>query len=205
MQGYILNTVKVKDEDLIVSLLTQNSLKTVYRFYGARHATINLGYKIDFEIERSPRSTIGMLRQVLHLSSPWLIDYHKFYLWQHFCKLLYQHLRDVEALDSFYFEMLDTAANKMKKQNPKRVLIESYLDLLDHEGRLHRDFTCFLCNQKVEEEVVLARGLLPVHPHCLSGKVYTKTKVNALFQQRNTLFLEDEEIDALWCVIEEGL
>ena len=40
MQGFILRTQPVRDEDLLVSILTQNELVLAYRFYGARHASI---------------------------------------------------------------------------------------------------------------------------------------------------------------------
>ncbi|HHD84382.1 MAG TPA: recombination protein RecO [Campylobacteraceae bacterium] len=205
MQGYILNIVRVREEDLLVTLLTQNRLKTVYRFYGARHASINLGYKIDFEIHKSLKSTIGMLREVLHLSTPWLADFQKFYLWQQFIKLLYQHLRDVETVDPFYYEMLDTTSHRFLRQNPKRCIVESYVSLLRHEGRLQSDFLCFLCNTPIEEEPILARGFLPAHRRCLSGTVLSKQKLEILFEEGHTLFFSDAEIDILWKIIEEGL
>ena len=49
MQGYIINLNRVKDEDLIVTILSKGRLETLYRFYGARHGTINIGFKIDYE------------------------------------------------------------------------------------------------------------------------------------------------------------
>ena len=42
MQGFIVNLNKVKEEDLIVTIVSRNSLDTLYRFYGARHGVINL-------------------------------------------------------------------------------------------------------------------------------------------------------------------
>jgi hypothetical protein len=59
MQGFIVNINRVKEEDLIVSILTKDKLHTLYRFYGARHGSINIGFKIDFEIEQSSKSTIS--------------------------------------------------------------------------------------------------------------------------------------------------
>ena len=53
MQGYIIDIKPVKDDDLIVTILAENELLTAYRFYGARHQTINIGYKIDFELENT--------------------------------------------------------------------------------------------------------------------------------------------------------
>ena len=137
MQGYILNINKVKDEDLIVTILTENKLKTLYRFYGARHANINLGYKIDFEAIASAKSTISMLREVLPLSAKWMLESNRFFIWQQFIKLLYRHLEDVNELDSFYFHLLEETSIMIAKQNPQRVVIESYLQLLEYEGRLH--------------------------------------------------------------------
>jgi len=205
MQGYILNTVKVKDEDLIVTLLTQTKLKTLYRFYGARHAQINLGYKIDFEEKSSPKSTIHMLRGVLHLSSPWLTDSKKFYYWQQFIKLLYKHLQDIEEIDPFYFELLEDMNRKLHKQNPLRTIVEAYIKILDYEGRLHLDFSCFICNENVSEQLVLARGFLPAHFSCLFGEVFTLEQIETLFETGSTLFLDDEEVKRLWKIIEEGL
>jgi len=205
MQGYILNIVKVKEEDLIVTLLTQKKLKTLYRFYGARHANIHLGYKIDFEAHLSQKSTIGMLRNVLHLSVPWILDIEKFYLWQQFIKLLYRHLRDIEDVDQFYFDLLDEISLRFAKQNPKRCLVESYIKLLLHEGRLHSDLTCFICESEIRDDLILTRGFLPAHKRCLFGQIVNKTKIETLFTQGSTLFLEDAEVDYLWSIIEEGL
>lgn len=40
MQGFILHTQKVKDEDLIVYILSPKMLIKAYRFYGLRHSSI---------------------------------------------------------------------------------------------------------------------------------------------------------------------
>ncbi len=205
MQGYILNITRVREEDLIVTLLTKKRLKTLYRFYGARHATINLGFKIDFEVQTSPKSTISMLRQVLHLSRPWLGDFQKFSLWQQFIKLLYRHLRDVEEIDTFYFELLDEISTRFSKQNPKRTLVEAYLKLLSYEGRLHNDFTCFICDETIDDRVVVTRGFLVAHPHCLFAKTLPLKQVATLFETGQTLFLSDTEVEMLWDVVAEGL
>ncbi len=205
MQGYILNIAKVKDEDLIVTLLTEKRLKTLYRFYGARHANINLGFKIDFEIQTSAKSSIGMLRNVLHLSSKWIMDSRKFYLWQQFIKLFYQHLKDVEELDPFYLELLNEMNKKFSKQNPTRCIVESYIKLLEFEGRLHDEFICFICDEEIEEDFVLTRGFLSAHRKCLFGQVLEYNKIKKLFMEKSTLFLPDEETEILWKIIQEGL
>jgi len=204
MQGYILNINRVKDEDLIVSLLTQNRLKTLYRFYGARHGSINIGYKIDFEAQSSPKSTISMLKNVLHLGNKWMNEPRRFFIWQHFIKLLFKHLKDVEELDSFYFELLDNMNQKFEKQNPIRVAVESYIELLSYEGRLHDDFICFICEEPVNDELVITRSFLPAHKTCLFGDVVDRVKIEELFVTRSTLYLDDREVDKLWKIVLEG-
>ncbi len=204
MQGYILNINKVKDEDLIVSILTPNKLKTLYRFYGARHATINLGYKIDFEAIISPKSTIPMLRSVLHLAQKWNLQREKFYIWQQTIKLFYKHLKDIEDLDGFYFDILDKMSYKFEKQNPKRVIIEGYLEILEHEGRLHDHFTCFICEEKIQKNLSLTRGFLPAHQSCIFANIQNKDKIENLFKTKSTLFLEDDEVLDLYNIILEG-
>lgn len=77
MQGYILDTKPVKDDDLIVTILTENKIYTTYRFYGAKHSNINVGYKIDFELENTLRSDIGRLRDVMQLNYQWILDAKK--------------------------------------------------------------------------------------------------------------------------------
>ena len=56
MQGFIINLNRVKEEDLNVTILSRGSLETLYRFYGARHGVINLGFKIDYEVEPSAKA-----------------------------------------------------------------------------------------------------------------------------------------------------
>ncbi len=204
MQGYILNINKVKDEDLIVTILTENRLKTLYRFYGARHANINLGYKIDFEAVSSAKSTISMLREVLPLSAKWMLQSNRFFIWQQFIKLMFKHLKDVTDLDPFYFTLLEESAIMIAKQNPKRVMIESYLQLLEYEGRLHDDFQCFICDEMIESHLVLARSFLPAHQACVYGSVLEKQKITQLFSSKSTLYLEDAEVEHLWQLLLEG-
>jgi hypothetical protein len=205
MQGYILNINRVKDEDLIVAILTKSRLVTLYRFYGARHSHINIGYKIDFEIVSSAKSTISNLRSVLPLPYSWMLERNRFFIWQEFIKLLYKHLRDVEEIGGFYYEMLDKISRKMQKQNPKRVVIEAYLELLEYEGRLHREFVCFVCEESVEGEMILARGFLPSHRKCAFGKSLDRGKVEAMFEKKSTIELSDSECEAVYEVLCEGL
>jgi len=205
MQGYILNINRVKEEDLIVSILTKKKLKTLYRFYGARHSAINIGYKIDFEAVHSAKSSIPMLREVLPLAYGWMFESQRFFVWQHFLKLLFRHLKDAVELDEFYFYLLEESSIKLQKQNPKRVLIESYLKLLDYEGRLHEDFICFICDKPINGNLTLKRAFLTSHKECLFGKEFPKELISTLFRTKSTINLNDEQIDMLWDILAEGL
>ncbi|MFA5232920.1 MAG: recombination protein RecO [Sulfurimonas sp.] len=205
MQGFILNLNRVKDEDLIVTILSRESLDTLYRFYGARHGVINLGFKIDYEKEPSSKSTIIRLKDVIHIGYKWINDYKLLRVWQDFSALFYKHLKDAEELDEFYFELLDSASLNWNKQNPKRVAIEAYIKLLEHEGRLHSEFDCFLCSETIiEDEVSLIRAFLPTHKACSHTFGIKKGSLIELYKNKSTLFLNDEEVERLWCLILEG-
>ncbi len=205
MQGYIIRLNRARDEDLVVTILTQQNLETLYRFYGARHSTINLGFKIDFESEISLKSSMGRLRDVIHLGFPWMTDHHRLRLWQQFITLFYPHLSHAEETGGFYFELIDRAARQWHLQNPKRIAVESYVRLLEHEGRLHRDLHCFFCDAPVEEEVSLIRAYLPAHPHCSHTLAIGREGALELFETGSSLFLDDTEVERLWYVMQEGL
>ncbi len=205
MQGFIININKVKDEDLIVTILSKNKLETLYRFYGARHGTINIGFKIDYEIEPSSKSTIGRLKDVLHIGYPWINDYKLLRFWQDFTGLFYKHLKDAEELGSFYFDLFEEAQTQWNKQNPKRVAIELYTKLLEHEGRLHKEHYCFLCSKKIVGDISLIRAFLPTHYNCTHTYGIKCNALDELYENKSTLFLSDKEVDRLWNVILEGL
>ncbi|MBN2815985.1 MAG: recombination protein RecO [Campylobacterales bacterium] len=205
MEGYIINLNKVKDEDLIVYILTKRNIHTLYRFYGARHGTINMGFKIDYEIEPSAKSTIGRLKDVIHIGFPWINNNQLLQLWQNFLQLFYPHLKDSEDIGDFYYDLLESAAYEWNKQNPKRVAIESYVKLLEHEGRLHKEFECFLCSQKIEASVSLIRAYLPVHEECTHTLSINIQGLLELYNNKSTLFLNDIEVERLWRVLLEGL
>jgi len=205
MQGYIINLNKVKDEDLIVTILSKSSLDTLYRFYGARHGTINIGFKIDYEKDHSSKSTISRLKDVIHIGYTWINDYKLLRLWQDFLTLFHKHLKDAEDIGSFYFDIVDNASKEWNKQNPKRVAIESYVKILEHEGRLHKEFHCFLCSRKIEDDISLIRAYLPTHQACTHTLSIKKAALDELFNNKSTLFLEDKEVDRLWTILLEGL
>lgn len=204
MQGYIINFNKVKDEDLIVTVLTKNRVLTLYRFYGARHSHINLGYKIDFESKSSIKSTIPQLRGVLHLAHKWNIEHDKMFIWQPFIKLFFLHLRDVDEVDEFYFQLLEECSAIWHLQNPKRVAIEAYIKLLEHEGRLHDEFICFNCEEPIEEDISLVRSFMPAHEKCVWTNPFSRLHVEELFQTKSTMFMSDEDIQRLWQIMLEG-
>ena len=205
MQGFIISLNRVKEEDLIVTIVSRENLDTLYRFYGARHSVINLGFKIDYEREFSGKSTIGRLKDVIHIGYSWIYDSKRLRLWQDFTALFYKHLKDVEELDSFYFDLLENASKEWNKKNPKRVAIESYVGLLEQEGRLHKELYCFLCSKKIEGEVSLIRAFLPTHRECTHTLSIPQNAFKELFENRSTLFMNDKEVDRLWLVLLEGL
>jgi hypothetical protein len=205
MQGFIINLNKVKDEDLIVTIISKNSLDTLYRFYGARHGVINLGFKIDYEKEGSAKSSIERLKDVIHIGYKWINDYEKLRLWQNFIGLFHKHLKDAYEIDDFYFDLIENASQNWDKQNPKRVAIESYVKLLEHEGRLHTEMECFLCHEEIIGDISLIRAFLPTHKECTHTLAVNKEALKELYRSKSSLFLSDKEIDRLWYVLLEGL
>lgn len=205
MKGYVINLNKVKDEDLIVTILTKGNLDTLYRFYGARHSTLNIGFKIDYEIEPSSKSTISRLKDVIHIGFKWINNHELLHLWQKFTTLFFRHLKDAEELGDFYFDLIDNTSNEWNKQNPKRVAIEAYVKLLEHEGRLHSELYCFLCSQPIEGDVSLIRAFLPTHPRCTHTLEINRNGLMELYKNKSTLFLSDKEVNRLWNVLLEGL
>jgi hypothetical protein len=205
MQGFIININRVKDEDLIVTILSKQGLETLYRFYGARHGTINIGFLIDFEIESSHKATISRLKDVIHIGYSWIHNYKLLRLWQDFCKLFYPHLKDTHELESFYFDLLYEASQKWNEQNPKRVAIESYVKLLKYEGRLHTEMECFLCGETIQGDISLVRAFLPTHKECTHTLQINKQALLELYTNKSSLFLSDTEIDRMWIILLEGL
>lgn len=205
MQGFIININKARDEDLIVTILCEEKLLTLYRFYGSRHSTINLGYMIDFEVESSSKVSISQLRNIMHLAFSWNFSSNRFYIWQQFIKLFFTHLRDVEHIDRFYFDLLKDASTIWHKQNPKRVAVESYIKLLSFEGRLHHPTFCFLCEQEIDDKVMLVRGYLPAHIDCAFDEGYNLEDIETLYSTKSSFYMSDSDIDKLYNTLSEGL
>ena len=203
MQGYMLNVAKVKNEDCIVSIITPQRILRCYRFYGARHSNIIQGYKLDFEIETS-LNFLPRLKNVLHLGFPYLLERNLLLKWQELTRLFWLHLRDLNEIDEFYFELLEKCGNKFSKQNPKRVVVEAYLEILEFEGRKHSLNVCYFCGEKLSNEICLTRGFLPSHFACSGGAKFNFTDIAELFKIKSAINLSDDEITTLYGVILEG-
>lgn len=203
MQGFILHTQRVRDEDLIVYLLSQKALIRSYRFYGLRHSSILNGYKIDFELEHSV-SFLPRLKDTLHLGFSWIMDRSRLLIWQEFIACFYRHLKDIEHCEGFYFELLDEAQRRFALQNPKRVVVDSYVKLLEFEGRLPVKFSCFACDEPLKDEFILLRAFLPSCKKCSFGKGFSEAKLQEFYESKNSAFFDDEEINRLYELIKEG-
>lgn len=204
MQGYIIEIKPVRDDDLIVFILTQTELLTSYRFYGARHSNINIGYKIDFELETT-KSTIPRLKNVIQLNFPWIFDTKKMYCFQNFIKLFHSHLKDVDSLEPFYYFLLEKLIYIMEKQDPQRAICESYLSLLDFEGRLHKELYCILCDKPILKNATLIRGFIPAHSQCAFGKEFSINKIQDILLNKKLILLNENEVEYLWDILLEGL
>jgi hypothetical protein len=204
MQGFIIKLTRVREEDMIVTIIREGTLQTLYRFYGARHSPINMGFKIDYEAEYSLKSSIPRMKDVIHLGFDWMNQYERLRLWQQFITLFYPHLKDSESIGNFYFALLHDASMLWSDQNPKRVAIESYVKMLDYEGRLHRELNCFFCDFPIEEDISLIRAFLPAHTECSHTLSISPKGLEWLYTNGSTLFLDDKECDRLWYVLNEG-
>lgn len=137
MRGFIINIKKAKNEDIIVTILDDNSISEYWRFFGARHSILQIGNLVDFEIQASRNNFMPCMRSLSHMSFSWLFSNNHLLVWQNFIKLFEAHLKESTELDTFYFNLLLDVAKKWNKQNPKRLAIEAYIKLLSHEGRLY--------------------------------------------------------------------
>ncbi|EEO26217.1 recombination protein RecO [Helicobacter winghamensis] len=203
MQGYILSTTRVRDEDLLVKILTKEQIYTLYRFYGARHSVVHLGHKIDFSIEKDLRE-IGKLREPLHLAFSWEKEVQIRYFWQQYLHLLNAHLRDITTLDSFYFSHLEEGAKRLRIENPKRCILNLYAKLLNFEGRKNTLQTCLICEQPLGDNIILGRGLVCGHKGCMEGALFPRWQILAWLNLQGE-FLDSNCVDNLWNLLTQGL
>ena len=205
MKGFILSVKKAKNEDSIATVLSATEVKTYYRFFGARHSILQLGNLVDFEVEGEDGRFMPRLRSLSHMGFPWLFDKNKLLMWHNFIKKFEPHLKDTEELDSFYYHLLLDAAKKWNKQNPKRIVCESYITLLEYEGRLYPEENCFICEQRIEEEIALMQAFRPAHPTCIYAPALPTKKILDFFQSKKTVFFEDYEVEYLYNIVMKGL
>ena len=206
MQGYITQITKSKNEDLIVRIITSSRILTLYRFYGLRHSIINIGRKIDFDVDYSG-VFIPRLRNIVQITMPWESDYNRLYHWQQFMNLLNKHLLDIEEISSFYFDILDMHALHLQKQSPERVLIEMYSHILEFEGRKRINEKCYLCDENLDSNIAIIRGFIGVHQECsrdANASIKKETFFKFLKSKKST-FINDNEVNYLLNVLFLGL
>ena len=205
MKGFVLALRKAKNEDSIALVLSDKEVRTYYRFFGARHSILQLGNLIDFEVEGEGSSYLPRLRSLSHIGFPWIFDKNKLLLWHNFVKRFEPHLKDTQEIDAFYYNLLLQAAKKWDKQNPKRIVCESYIALLDYEGRLYPEEKCYICEQRIEEDIALMQAFKPAHPSCIYSSALPTKKILDFFESKKTVFLDDHEVDYLFEIVMKGL
>jgi len=205
MKGFILNIRKAKNEDVIVTVLSNCEVTSYYRFFGARHSILQVGNLIDFELQESKNGFMVQIRKISHISFPWIFSHNHLFIWQNFVKLFEPHLKEEIQIDSFYFDLLLKIAKKWHKQNPKRLAVEAYIEILDYEGRLYDNGFCYICEDVLDEQVGLMRAYLPAHPRCIYGYSYDKQQIFKLFDTKLTIHLNDNIVDKLFNTLLKGL
>ena len=204
MKGFILKLQKARDEDMIVTILSSKSVKRYYRFYGARHSILQMGYLIDFEEEQDKANFLPRMRSLSHIGFPWLYDREKLMLWHQFIALFERHFRDIETIESFYFDTLLEAAKRWEKQNPKRLIVEVAINILKYEGRLQPPSHCVICNNQIVEFLAPIQGFLPAHPECAKSPAISKKDLMNLFESGSTILLDDATIEQLYLLALKG-
>jgi hypothetical protein len=190
---------------MITTVLTERSIERYYRFYGARHSILQLGHLIDFEIEGENGRFMPRLRGLRHHGFPWLYERNRLMIWHDFIKLFEPHLRDTGELDRFYYDLLFTAAKHWGRQNPKRIVIESYHALLQFEGRLHPSRHCYICEQPIGESISLMTAFHPAHPECIYASSMERTIIDLFFDSGKTLYMDDTTVEQIYNVVLKGL
>ena len=195
----------MKNEDSVALVLTQDHIRSYYRFFGARHSILQLGYLVDFEVEGEDGRFLPRMRALSHLGFPWLFDRNRLMLWHNFIQKFEPHLKDADEVDPFYFDLLLDAAKKWGRQNPKRIICESYIKMLDFEGRLYPDEHCYICEGRIEEEIALMQAFKPAHPHCIYAPALPTKKILDFFKSKKATFLDDFEVEILYTIVMKGL
>ncbi len=205
MRGFVLTLTRAKNEDMIATVLTEKAVDRYYRFYGARHSILQLGHLIDFEVEGEEGRFLPRMRGLRHLGFPWLYERNRLMLWHDWIKLFEPHLRDTGELDRFYFDLLLNAAKRWERQNPRRIVLESYHTLLSHEGRLHPIQRCFICENPLGKTLGLMAAFHPAHPECLYTPPLDRNTIETFFATGKTVYMDDDTVEALFSVVMKGL
>ena len=205
MRGFIINIRKVKNEDVVVTVLTNDSIKSYWRFFGARHSILQIGNLVDFEVKESQNNFMPQMRSLSQISFPWLFSNNHLLVWQNFIKLFEPHFRESTEIEHFYFDLLLKIATRWHKQNPKRLVIEAYIELLNYEGRLYDHGFCYICEKVLEEEIGLMRAFLTTHPHCIYTTPLEKKSIFTLFNTKSTINIDDKSILELFNIVLKGL
>lgn len=204
MKGFIVDLKRAKSEDIIAVVLTDKLIASYYRFYGARHSILQLGNLIDFEVEGEDSRFMPRLRGISQMNFSWLYDRNRLFIWQNFIKLFAPHLKDAVDLDSFYYELLLKAAQRWHKQNPKRIVCESYIALLRYEGRVHPTTKCYICEQELSNQIGLMVALKPAHPECIYSASLDRSMYEGLLESGETIYLDDAAVNLVYSVIMKG-
>jgi hypothetical protein len=190
---------------MIATVLSEKSIDRYYRFYGARHSILQLGHLIDFEVEGENSRFMPRLRGLRHLGFSWLYERNRLMLWHDWIKLFEPHLRDAGELDRFYFDLLLTAAKRWDRQNPRRIVLESYHALLTHEGRLHPSTHCYICEQPLQKKISLMAAFHPAHPECIYAPALERNIIEEYLATGKTTYMDDATVDVVYEVVKKGL
>lgn len=204
MRGFVIKIKKTRNEDSIVTVLSENAVTDYWRFFGARHSILQLGNLIDFEVKESKNNFMPNMRSLSHISFSWLFSNNHLLIWHNFIKLFEPHLQDTIEIDAFYFNLLLEMSKKWHKQNPKRLVVEAYMKILEHEGRLYDNGFCYVCEKVLEDQVGLMRAFLPTHPACIYAPALDKQEIFTLFNTQSTIHIEDETVDKLYSIVLKG-
>ena len=205
MRGFIINIRKAKNEDVIVTVLSNDSVKNYWRFFGARHSILQIGNLIDFEISEGKNGFMPNMRSLSQLSFPWIFSANHLLIWQNFIKLFEPHLKDTTEIEPFYFELLLHIAKKWDKQNPKRLAIEAYIKILEQEGRLYKNGFCHICENILDNKIGLMRAFIPAHTSCIYAYSLEKKSIFKLFNTQSTIHIDDETTEVLYQILLKGL
>ena len=205
MRGFILHLKRVKEEDLIVTILSESKIKSYYRFYGVRHSILQLGNLIDFEEVESNGVFLDRVQGVSQIPFDWLHDRFRLSIWHNLIKIFYAHLKDSSLLDRFYFELLLKMAKRWDRQNPKRLFCEAFYEVLRFEGRLYLENRCHICNKEITStNISISKEFLVAHLECLSSFKLPNKKLRGFLESGKTINLEDSEVEILYNIANLG-